>query len=89
MSVYDSAGSSEQVDQITAKRIQELHGSAADELGNHRKALLAMFVLMRKQSIPGLSVAEATQLGDELLAINTLTENIVKEGREYKRSKGW
>jgi hypothetical protein len=86
---YEYAQSGEDVDRITAQRINELHGSPRDELKNLRKGQLAIMCLMRPDIFPKERHKEILDYGDKLIVMNQKIERLIAEGKAYKKVRGW
>jgi hypothetical protein len=77
------------VDLITAKRISDLHGPTPwDEIKNLRKGMMSIASLVFKQPIPGMTMKQAENTATNLLNLNKRIEEIVQEGKDYKKTKG-
>jgi hypothetical protein len=87
---YDGCRDATDVDRITSIRINQVHGPVpGDELKNLRRGMLALVSLAKPSLFNKKDLNDLLAMGDRLLVLNAAIENIVNEGRAYKKEKGW
>jgi hypothetical protein len=87
---YDNLDCAADVDLMTANRINKLHGpNPGDELKDLRSALLAIIAILRPGLFPPTTLSKLMEHGDRLLSMNAKIEEIIAEGRAYKKAMGW
>jgi hypothetical protein len=77
------------VDQITGDRITKLAGGVNEELRNLRKGIVSLYVLSNRNVFTRTEAEEASRIGVELLEVNRQIEEIVTEGKRFKKAMGW
>jgi hypothetical protein len=84
MNWYDSYTTERDIDEVTAKRIRNVHGSHDEEHANIRKTLLLVLAL-QNPSVLSKDVKEKALLNaDKLAKINEKISAIIEEGRKAK-----
>jgi len=81
--------SEEDVDRITSQRINGFFGGRDEEMKFHREALLGLYLAINPKAFGGSRNSEFSAIGDRLLNANKNIEEILREGKEFKKSQGW
>lgn len=81
--------SKEEVDRITAQRISGVFGSRDEEMKFHREAMLGLYLTINPNAFGGSRSKEFAAIGDRLLNANKKIEDVIREGKEFKKSQGW
>lgn len=72
------------VDKVSAEDIRNLTGGIDNELANHRKGMMALYILMTPKESGEQKVKMANDIGYKLVMLNEAIERIVAEGRLAK-----
>ena len=77
------------VDNVTAGAIRNLHGSLNEELKSLRRAMMCMWIIANQRDFTPDTVRACREEGDQLLALNSKVEMLVEEGQKFKEDHGW
>jgi hypothetical protein len=81
---YANAQTAKEVDEITAKRIENVHGSHAEEHANMRKTVLFSLALLNPSPLNSELKKKALASSDKLARINDKINTIIEEGKKAK-----
>lgn len=84
MNWYESSASEKEIDEITAKRISNVHGSHDEEHANIRKTLLLILALQRPAVMSKDMIEKSMEYTEKLTRINDKIITIIEEGKKAK-----
>ncbi len=77
------------VDIVVTNRINSLFGSPAEEMKFHRLALTGFYLQLNPMVQGGSRRVEIQPIIEKVLPRFIEIENIIREGREFNKERGW